>query len=110
MESGGGASPAMDTKSVGLPGTCQSRGNVLVPNRDASAPADRGDGISGIRQPGRSKMKTTTMIGPLLQAFFVEHLLAHKHVSPRTVSSYRDTFRLLLQFVRDRTHTEPSSL
>jgi hypothetical protein len=24
---------------------------------------------------------------------FVEHLLAHKHVSPRTVSSYRDTFR-----------------
>ncbi|MFL9959383.1 tyrosine-type recombinase/integrase [Paraburkholderia nemoris] len=55
-------------------------------------------------------MKTTTMIGPLLQGFFVEHLLAHKHVSPRTVSSYRDTFRLLLQFVRDRTHTEPSSL
>jgi len=55
-------------------------------------------------------MKTTTMIGPLLQGFFVEHLLAHKHVSPRTVSSYRDTFRMLLQFVRDRTHTEPSSL
>lgn len=55
-------------------------------------------------------MKTTTMIGPLLQGFFVEHLLAHKHVSPRTVSSYRDTFRLLLQFVWNETHIEPSSL
>ncbi|MBP0595021.1 site-specific integrase [Paraburkholderia sp. LEh10] len=55
-------------------------------------------------------MKATTMIGPLLQGFFVEHLLAHKHVSPKTVSSYRDTFRMLLQFVRDRTHTEPASL
>ncbi|MCP3712323.1 site-specific integrase [Paraburkholderia sp. CNPSo 3274] len=55
-------------------------------------------------------MKTTTMIGPLLQGFFVEHLLAHKHVSPRTVSSYRDTFRLLLQFVWDKTRIEPSSL
>lgn len=55
-------------------------------------------------------MKTTTMIGPLLQSFFVEHLLAHKHVSPRTISSYRDAFRLLLQFVRDKTHIEPASL
>jgi integrase/recombinase XerD len=55
-------------------------------------------------------MKTTTMIGPLLQGFFVEHLLAHKHVSPSTVSSYRDTFRLLLQFVRNETRIEPSSL
>ncbi|RDU94526.1 tyrosine-type recombinase/integrase [Trinickia dinghuensis] len=55
-------------------------------------------------------MKTTTMIGPLLQGFFVEHLLAHKHVSPRTVSSYRDTLRLLLQFVWNKTHIEPSSL
>ncbi|WP_157654158.1 hypothetical protein [Burkholderia ubonensis] len=45
-------------------------------------------------------MKTTTMIGPLLHGFFVETLLAHKHVSPRTVSSYRDTFRLLLHPVR----------
>lgn len=55
-------------------------------------------------------MKTTTMIGPLLQGFFVEHLLAHKHVSPRTVSSYRDMFRLLLQFVWNETRIEPSSL
>ena len=38
----------------------------------------------------------TTLIGPLLQAFFVEHLLQHKHVSPHTIASYRDTFRLLL--------------
>lgn len=50
------------------------------------------------------------MIGPLLQGFFVEHLLAHNHVSPRAISSYRDTFRFLLQFVQDKTHIEPASL
>ncbi|KVE27404.1 integrase [Burkholderia singularis] len=55
-------------------------------------------------------MKTTTMIGPLLQGFFVKHQLAHKQVSPRTVSSYRDTFRLLLQFVWNETRIESSSL
>jgi site-specific recombinase XerD len=55
-------------------------------------------------------MKPTQLIGPLLEGFFLEHLLAHKRVSPRTISSYRDTLHLLLLFVRDRTHTEPSSL
>lgn len=54
-------------------------------------------------------MKTTTaLMGPLLQGFFVEHLLAHKHVSPQTVASYRDTFRLLLQFVHREQRIEPA--
>ena len=34
----------------------------------------------------------------ILQRFFVEHLRQHRAVSPCTVSSYRDTFRLLLAF------------
>jgi site-specific recombinase XerD len=49
-------------------------------------------------------------IGPLLQSFFLEHLCAHKRVSPRTVESYRDTFRLLLEYVRDTTGKEPCSV
>lgn len=49
-------------------------------------------------------------IGPLVQAFFAEHLCQHKAVSPRTVSSYRDTFRLLLRFVKDSTGISPSAL
>jgi site-specific recombinase XerD len=51
-----------------------------------------------------------TSIGPLLQGFFVEHLLRHKHVSPQTVASYRDTFRLLLQYAHKQLKTEPAEL
>ena len=50
------------------------------------------------------------LVGPLLQAFFVEHLYGQKRASPRTVQSYRDTFRLLLQFLRETTGKEPTAL
>jgi len=50
------------------------------------------------------------LVGPLLQAFFVDHLYSQKRASPRTVQSYRDTFRLLLQFLRDTTGKEPVAL
>lgn len=38
----------------------------------------------------------------LLQRFFTERLIQQKNASPRTVSSYRDTFRLFLQFAKRR--------
>ena len=50
------------------------------------------------------------LVGPLLQAFFADHLYSQKRASPRTVQSYRDTFRLLLQFLRDTTGKEPVAL
>jgi integrase/recombinase XerD len=53
---------------------------------------------------------TNTSIGPLLQRFFVEHLLQHKHVSPQTIASYRDTFRLLLQYAHRQLKVEPVAL
>ena len=34
----------------------------------------------------------------LVQKFFSEHLISQKQVSPHTVRSYRDTFRLLLKY------------
>ena len=40
------------------------------------------------------------LVGPLLQIFFTDHLVAQRCLSLQTVASYRDTFRLLLQFVR----------
>jgi hypothetical protein len=46
------------------------------------------------------------LIGPLLQGFFAKHLIQHKHVSPETVASYRDAFRLLLQYVHKQLKTE----
>ena len=51
-----------------------------------------------------------TLVGPHLQRFFAEHLAVHKHASPRTVASYRDTFRLLLQFMQDTTGIAPTAL
>ena len=53
---------------------------------------------------------TSTLVVPLLQTFFMDHLTRQKRVSPRTIQSYRDTFRLLLQFVRNTTGKEPATL
>lgn len=46
----------------------------------------------------------------LLQQFFVERLIQQKNVSPRTVESYRDTFRLFLNFTQHRVHKSPVDL
>lgn len=55
-------------------------------------------------------MTPSPPLGPVLQAFFVEHLLTHKNASPRTAASYRDAFRLLLTFLRETTGSEPCAL
>lgn len=39
-------------------------------------------------------MKTTTSLAPLLERFFTQRLMQQRQVSPHTISSYRDTFRL----------------
>ena len=46
----------------------------------------------------------------ILQRFFVEHLRQHRAVSPCTVSSYRDTFRLLLAFAEVTISKAPTRL
>jgi site-specific recombinase XerD len=53
---------------------------------------------------------TDTLVGPLLQEFFVKHLLSHRKVSPQTISSYRDAFRLLFKFISEKRHVEPVAL
>jgi len=50
------------------------------------------------------------LVGPLLQRFLTEHLPDHKHASPQTVLSYRDTFRLLLCFLRQQQGIAPTKL
>lgn len=44
----------------------------------------------------------------LLERFFTQRLMAQRQVSPHTIGSYRDTFRLLLQFAQRRLHKAPS--
>ena len=46
----------------------------------------------------------------LLEAFFSERLMRQREASPHTIASYRDTFRLLLQFAEQRLHKAPSTL
>jgi integrase len=48
-------------------------------------------------------------LAPVLQGFFSEHL-AQRRASPHTVSSYRDTYRLLLRYAEARTGKAPAAL
>jgi integrase/recombinase XerD len=49
-------------------------------------------------------------LAPTLQAFFTDRLGRQRAASPHTRAAYRDTFRMLLSFCRDRTGKEPSEL
>jgi integrase/recombinase XerD len=50
-----------------------------------------------------------TPLAPTMQAFFTQRLIGQRQASPHTISSYRDTFRLLLSFAQQRTSTPPHS-
>jgi site-specific recombinase XerD len=54
--------------------------------------------------------KQARTFGTLLESFFTQRLMKQRNASPHTISSYRDTFRLLLQFTQQRLHKAPSSL
>src|SRR5947209_3596395 len=49
-------------------------------------------------------------LAALLQTFFTDRLIAQRRVSPHTVASYRDTFRLLLRFAQKELGKPPSKL
>jgi site-specific recombinase XerD len=55
-------------------------------------------------------MKPQTTFASVLTRFFTQRLMAQRHVSPHTIHSYRDTFRLLLRFAKARLGKEPSQL
>ena len=46
----------------------------------------------------------------LLERFFTDRLLRQRQASPNTVASYRDTFRLLVQFAQQRLTKAPCEL
>jgi site-specific recombinase XerD len=55
-------------------------------------------------------MKRQPSLAALLENFFTQRLLLQRSVSAHTIASYRDTFRLLLQFMQTRLHKAPSTL
>jgi len=55
-------------------------------------------------------MKATTAFPRLLERWFTIRLIRQKRVSHNTISSYRDTFRLLLMFAKKQLEKAPSAL
>lgn len=55
-------------------------------------------------------MKRSADFPRLLETFFLDRLIRQRRVSPYTIASYRDTFRLLLSFAESRIHKVPSAL
>src|SRR6202140_1076059 len=55
-------------------------------------------------------MRNPANLPALLQSFFTTRLMTQRKVSLHTIASYRDTFRLLLQFAQKRLRKAPSQL
>jgi hypothetical protein len=55
-------------------------------------------------------MKSSGTLAALLESFFTQRLMNQRQASPHTISSYRDTFRLLLLFTQQRLHKAPAKL
>ena len=55
-------------------------------------------------------MKGEPTFAALLEGFFTQRLMQQRHASAHTIASYRDTFRLLMQFTQQRLHKAPSAL
>ena len=51
-----------------------------------------------------------SLLAPTLEAFFTERLASQRRASPRTVTAYRDAFRLLLGFAQRKTGKAPCTL
>jgi len=55
-------------------------------------------------------MKARPTLPALIERFFTERLMRQRNVSPHTIASYRDTFRLLFAFARAQMRKAPSDL
>lgn len=55
-------------------------------------------------------MSVQVSFAVLLESFFTERLMRQRQASAHTIASYRDTFKMLLQFVHKRLHKAPSAL
>ena len=55
-------------------------------------------------------MTSIPSLAALLESFFTQRLMKQRSASSHTISSYRDTFRLLLRFAQQRLGKPPSRL
>src|SRR5207244_1882797 len=93
----------------------QGHGYLRVSHGRAGIARDHRSPIRAIclRQPTRYLMSRPLLVpdlAVLLQDFFCQHLVVQRNVSPQTVASYRDAFRLLLRSAAERTRKSPVTL
>jgi site-specific recombinase XerD len=55
-------------------------------------------------------MTARASFATLLEGFFTQRLMQQRQASAHTIASYRDTFRMLLQFAQKRLRKAPSAL
>ena len=55
-------------------------------------------------------MKAAKTFPALLEAFFTDWLMKERQVSSNTIASYRDTFRLLLRYLKEHFNKCPSNI
>ena len=55
-------------------------------------------------------MKPASNVATLVERYFTERLMRQRNVSPNTIASYRDTFRLLFTFAQAQLRKPPSTL
>jgi site-specific recombinase XerD len=51
-----------------------------------------------------------TAVAPVLESYFTQRLMTQQQASGHTIASYRDAFRLLLGYARERTGKAPGQL
>lgn len=78
----------------------------MWPTRIGTEVSDTAFGAS----EGRVRMKGQPNFSGLLQPFFTDHLLRQRNASPHTIASYRNTFRLLLEFAQQRLRKSSTTL
>src|SRR5690349_7657682 len=96
--------------------TCQSTSATSIPRRvigtsprsqSSSAPPSTASKPMPTR---KEHIMSSPVLDPHVQAFFAEYRAQQRRLSPQTILSCRDTFRLWLTFLRDHTRVEPPAL
>src|ERR1700680_2984965 len=103
-----GGSGATLARIVDLPGARSCCRYVLVSQCLSGTDGPSGEATGTTL--GETTMTTIASFPVLLEHFFTQRLMQQRRVSPHTIGSYRDTFRLMLHFAKAKLGKTPSQL
>src|SRR3984893_17763875 len=96
--------------AVPLPRSRARVRHLLVSFSHSRTLGRRGEAIYTSASKIRSSMSTPERFAELVQTFFCDYLIKQRDLSPRTVSAYRDTFRLLSNYLKRPCAKRPDQL